>query len=194
VILGKPVNIFFKQPRMVLQVASYLGPGRLEYELKELKNNFGLFFIRNVHRQNILDANLPPFSRRGRAMTTIYSFQRDKMNWYEEKMDTCLYNLDKIDSKRQTFELYGDKLLTDNYGYAIGMYELQLFASDVKTNVLSKESVLEFIRVIKNDLLEECEDSDIYDKTKNFECKLNLLSSFLLYNFDVETHCMRRLY
>jgi hypothetical protein len=191
--LGKAVNIFFRHPFMVRCVSTYLGPGELEYELKQLKDNFGLFYLRHEAQQQLLDTTLPFFSRRWDALTRIYVFQLHKMNWYEQNMDTCLHNLARIDARKEVVDITNYPTLPDNYGFQIGLYELHLFMSEIDTTIIDKASVMRFIKLI-NEKLKECLVQDIYDTIKTFECRLDLLSSFLRYNFDVETHLMKRIY
>jgi len=191
--LGKAVNIFFRHPFMARCVSTYLGPGKLEYELKQLKDNFGLFYLCHESRQRELDTTLPCFSRRWNALTRVYVFQMDKLKWYEQNLDICLQNLARIDSRKEVFDVTKYHPLSDNCGFEIGLYELHLFVSETNTNVIEKASVMRFIKSI-NEKLKECIAHDIYCAIKTFECRLDLLSSFLRYNFDVETHLMKRIY
>jgi len=191
--LGKAVNIFFRHPFMVRCVSTYLGPGELEYELKQLKDNFGLFYLRHEAIQREFDTTLPCFSRRWNALTRVYVFQMDKLKWYEQNLDVCLDNLARIDSRKEVFDITKHHTLSDNRGFEIGLYELHLFASETDTNVIEKASVMRFIKSI-NEKLKECIAPDIYCSIKTFECRLDLLSSFLRYNFDVETHLKKRIY
>jgi len=182
---------------MVRCVSTYLGPGELEHELKQLKDNFGLFYLRHEAHQQILNTSLPRFSRRWDALTWIYILQLHKMNWYEQNLDVCLHNLARIDARKEVININCHTLpyltLSDNYGFEIGLYELHLFASETNSYIVDKVSIMCFIKSI-NEKLKECIAQDIYDTIKTFECRLDLLSSFLRYNFDVETHLMKRIY
>jgi hypothetical protein len=178
---------------MARYVSRYLGPGELEYELKQLKDNFRLFYLRHESRQRELDTTLPCFWRRWNALTEIYVFQMDKLNWYTRNLDVCLQNLERIDSRKEVIDISAYPDLSDNSGFQTGLYELHLFASEADTNVIEKASVMRFIKSI-NEELKKCIIHDIYDVLRLFECRLKLLSSLLQYKFDVETHLMMRIY
>ena len=190
----KALNLFFRIPRSTRHVSSFLGPSGLEYELRKLKSAFGLFYLRHEDRQRVLDLKLPPFSRRWSSLSQIYMFQKDKLEWYIRNLDICLENLDRIDSRKEMIDISSHPFLDGNLGYHTGLHSLQLFMAETNTNVIEKESIMKFVRSMTDGLLKEYADPDIYDTIRLFGYRLKLLSSFLQYNFDVETHLTKIIY
>ena len=195
--LGKAVNIFFRHPVMMKCVSVYLGPGELEHELKQLKDSFRAFYVRHEDRQRILDETYPTFIRRWQTLTRIYNFQYEKIEWYVQNIETSIQNLNRIDSRKEAFNL--DSLPGDIQGefytgYHRSLYELQLFMTDTNTNVVDKESILKFIKKLNNDLDHCVVEWVIHERIRIFERKLNLLSSLLRQEFDMETYILRRAY
>ena len=190
----KALNLFFRISRTTRHVASFLGPNILDYELRKLKSMFGLFYLRHEDRQRVLDLNLPPFSKRWGSLSRIYIFQKDKLDWCIQNLDVCLENLDRIDSRKEVIDISSHPFLDGNLGYHTGLHTLQLFMAETNTSVIEKTSIMRFIRSMTKGLSKECADPDIFDTIKLFERRLKLLSSFLQYKFDVETHLTKIIY
>ena len=191
--LGKAINIFFRQSRMSRHVLSYLGC-ELEYMLKKLKDHFGLFYLRHEHLKKELDTSPSVFGKRWLPFTRIYVFQMHKLDWYEQNRETCLYNMDAIDARKEVIDMENHTGLRQNYGYDLGLYELQLFIATTDTTVVDRKSILRFITNIICELKDKYPASELFDTMKLVESKLNLLSSFLRYKFTVETHLAMKIY
>jgi len=177
---------------MVRRVASFLGPSALEIELRDLKQQFGLFYLRNEQSQRVLDNTLPGSWNN---FTRCYALQLNTLDWYLDNMEICLENVHKIDSRKEIFDT---DLLTmslyENYGYMVGLSELRNFVCYTDTNVIDRASVLKFIRFIKGECRKEYPSSEIYTIMKELETNLNLLSSLLKREFRIGTYLEMKLY
>jgi len=201
--LGKAVNIFFRHPFMARCVSTYLGPHELEYELKQLKDNFGLFYLRHEESQRELDITFPTYLIRWqRLLSRCYSFQRTRIEWCQQNLDICIQNLAGIDSRKEVYYVSDYDPLPNNIeidrrfyiGYHRSLDEMDLFVSDTNTNVIEKASIIRFIKLLSEELKKDYDDWEIYDTIKRLECKLLLLFRFLETNFDLKIHMTRRYY
>jgi hypothetical protein len=194
--LNRSTNIFFRQMRMVKHTARFLGPGALEMALKQLREEFGLFYLRHEYEQQILDyTSTSQNSQKWDCITRIYTFQMVNLDWLLSHLDTCIRNIESIDARKERILMdITRKPFIENYGYMQGVHELQTFICYTNTNVIDQSSILQFICHIVQEMKQTYPAKDIYNQMREFESNLSLLSSFLKWEFDVTKHLEMKIY
>jgi len=191
--LNRSTNIFFRQMRMVKHTARFLGPGALEMALKQLREEFGLFYLRHEYEQQVLDYTST--SKKWNCLTGIYTFQMGNFDWFLSHLDTCVTNIERIDARKEEIQMdITHRPLIENYGWMQGVHELQTFICQTNTNVIDKQSVLKFIRRITQEMKRQYPITEFYTQMREFESNLSLLTSFLKYEFDVNKHLEMKIY